>query len=101
MFDVLLILFFCCSALYVGQSCVFIFVLRRPLQKKDRYEPHVSIIISARNEEQNLPECLNSLANLDYPKDKLEIIIIDHDSQDGTYRILNDFAQKNKQFKIF
>jgi len=101
MINVVLLLFYCSALIYLGQSLLILIALKRPLQRRINYEPSVSIIIAARNEEQNLPECLASLANLDYPPDKLEIIIIDHDSQDGTYRLLDAFARNNTQFKIF
>ena len=40
----------------------------------------------------------NSLLNQDYPSDKLELIIADGDSDDGTKKILNNF--NNKYSKI-
>lgn len=59
----------------------------------DRYHtsdsglPIVSIIIPARNEEKNLGRCLDSLMQLDYPKDRIEVIVVDDDSEDSTATI--------------
>ena len=49
--------------------------------------PSVSIIIPARNEEGTLTALLDSLATLDYPRDRLEIIVVDHKSTDRTCEI--------------
>jgi glycosyltransferase involved in cell wall biosynthesis len=39
--------------------------------------PFVSVIIPARNEEKLIGSCLKSLRSLNYPKDKVEIIVSD------------------------
>ena len=46
--------------------------------------PLVSILVAARNEEANLPRCLASLRALDYPAEKLEILVGDDASTDRT-----------------
>ncbi|MFK7996592.1 MAG: glycosyltransferase family 2 protein [Granulosicoccus sp.] len=46
--------------------------------------PTVSIVIAAHNEKANLPTKLASLEALDYPKDKIEWIIVSDGSTDGT-----------------
>lgn len=47
-------------------------------------EPMVSIIIPVRNEAGLLKSCLESISNLDYPKDRIEVIIADGMSTDDT-----------------
>ncbi len=47
-------------------------------------EPLVSIIIPVRNEAGLLKNCLESISNLDYPKDRIEVIIADGMSTDDT-----------------
>lgn len=54
--------------------------------------PEISILIAARNEEQNIRHCLDSLLELDYPKDKLHIICGNDQSTDNTGRILAEYA---------
>lgn len=56
-----------------------------------QYEPNVSILIPAYNEEKNIGHCLESVNKSDYPKEKMEIILIDDGSADNTMKI----AQKN------
>ncbi len=53
------------------------------------YIPFVSIVVPARNEEQNIRNCIESLAMNSYPKDKYEIIAVDDRSTDQTLEILN------------
>jgi glycosyltransferase involved in cell wall biosynthesis len=47
----------------------------------------VSIVIPARDEEENLSALLASLASLDFPRERLEIIVVDHESTDRTGEI--------------
>lgn len=49
--------------------------------------PKVSIIIAALNSEQTIGECLKSIFELDYPKDLLEVIVVDGGSRDATVKI--------------
>lgn len=49
--------------------------------------PFVSIVIPARNSENIIGRCLESLNILEYPKDKYEVIIADGNSEDGTTTI--------------
>jgi len=46
--------------------------------------PFISIIVPAKNEEQLIRSCIASLNALDYPKEKLEIIVVDGLSTDHT-----------------
>ncbi len=57
--------------------------------------PEVTIIVPAFNEESNIEITLNSLINLDYPKDKLKIIVVDDGSTDNTYKIAKNFENEN------
>ncbi len=50
-----------------------------------------SIIIPFRNEEKNLTELLESLAQLNYPKEQFEIIFVDDDSTDNSVQLITEF----------
>ena len=52
------------------------------------YNPNISIIISARNEEKNIKKTLDSLIEQNYPNDKYEILVANDRSIDNTKSIL-------------
>ncbi len=54
----------------------------------------VSIIIPTFNEEQHIGRCLDSLMNLNYPREKLEIVVVDNGSRDTTVEILKKYKTK-------
>ncbi|MBI4010159.1 MAG: glycosyltransferase family 2 protein [Candidatus Aenigmarchaeota archaeon] len=53
--------------------------------------PSVSIIVPAYNEQDAITSTLKSLNALNYPKDKLEIIVVDDGSEDNTYEVAKRF----------
>jgi cellulose synthase/poly-beta-1,6-N-acetylglucosamine synthase-like glycosyltransferase len=59
--------------------------------KKSFIEPTVSIVISAYNEEANIYEKIQNALDLDYPKDKIEIIVASDASTDRTDEIAKSF----------
>lgn len=56
--------------------------------------PYVSVIIPVRNEESYISKCLNSILNQDYKKDKIEVLIIDGMSEDGTVQKIRQFLNQ-------
>lgn len=58
--------------------------------KKGSHSIRVTIIIAARNEEANIEDCLTSIYKNNYPKDLLEIIVVDDQSEDNTAIIIKD-----------
>lgn len=50
-----------------------------------------SVLIPARNEEQTIAACLQSIEHLNYPKHLLEVIVIDDFSEDGTATVVQQF----------
>jgi len=53
--------------------------------------PFVSFIVPTYNEEKNIARCLTSIKNQDYPKDKIEVIVVDGMSEDNTVNIAKNF----------
>lgn len=62
--------------------------------------PIVSILIAVRNEEKDLPRLLRSLELLDYPFERLEILIADDQSEDRTPELLRTWAAHSQNRKI-
>ena len=56
--------------------------------------PSVTILIPAHNEELVIEETIQSMLRLDYPKDKLEVLIINDNSSDQTGPIIDKYAKQ-------
>jgi len=56
----------------------------------------VTIIVPVYNAEKTIKECINSILEIDYPKEKLELIFVNNSSTDRTENILNEFKDKIK-----
>ncbi|MDR2343220.1 MAG: glycosyltransferase [Spirochaetaceae bacterium] len=59
----------------------------------------VSVLIPARDEECNIENCINSLLNQTYQN--YEILVIDDNSTDNTWQILERLAKENSRVRIF
>ncbi len=62
-------------------------------------EPAVSIVICAKDEEDSIESCIKSLLELNYPKDKLEIILVNDRSKDRTEKIMQSYVSQHPQLK--
>jgi poly-beta-1,6-N-acetyl-D-glucosamine synthase len=63
--------------------------------------PQVTILLAAHNEEKNLPGKLTNLAELDYPADLLDVIVVSDGSGDGTNKILDAWeGPSRRSFKL-
>ncbi|MEZ5198629.1 MAG: glycosyltransferase [Bacteroidales bacterium] len=65
-----------------------------------KFKTRVSIIIPARNEEENITNLLTDLAHQAYPKNLFEVIVIDDNSTDTTHEKVSNFI-KNSNEKNF
>ena len=61
--------------------------------------PAVSILVPARNEARVIRGTLEKLLALDYPGDRLEIIVVDDGSTDGTGAIVSDFGTRDSRIR--
>jgi len=64
------------------------------------YTPKVTILIPAHNEQFVIGKILERMTELTYPKDKLEVIVIDDGSTDATGEIADDYADKYEYIKV-
>ncbi len=60
----------------------------------------VSIIIPCRNEEKFIGKCLDSIAKQDYPKEDLEVLVVDGMSSDKTKEVIEKSKTKNPELEI-
>ncbi|MBT7296773.1 glycosyltransferase, partial [Candidatus Woesearchaeota archaeon] len=68
--------------------------------KKLKQYPLVSIIMPCFNEEKNINKSLTSIQNLQYPKDKIELIIINDGSTDKSEIIIKKYIKNNPKLNI-
>lgn len=62
--------------------------------KRDAFEPYVTVIITAYNEEQDIAAKLQNTLQIDYPQEKFEILVASDGSTDRTDEIVESFAAK-------
>jgi len=70
------------------------------MESADKGYPLVSVIIPCWNEEEFIDACLDSTISNDYPKDKLEILVVDGMSEDGTRHIIERYVGKYPFIKL-
>lgn len=61
--------------------------------------PFVSVIIPCRNEAGWIARCLDSIIATDYPNEKLEVLVVDGLSNDGTQAIIDNYALQHSFIK--
>ncbi len=61
--------------------------------------PSATVIVAARNEEDKILRTLISLDKIDYPEGKLEILLVDDQSDDSTGIIIDDFIKDKPRFR--
>ena len=87
-----LLIFQIAFAFYFLRICIFLFGAYT--QRKFKIEPStqtpfVSVIIPARNEEDKIENCIRSFSQVNYPKDKFELIVVNDRSDDETPNIID------------
>lgn len=65
--------------------------------KKEESEPMVSMVISAYNEEKVIAAKMENALALDYPPEKLEILVVSDGSTDSTERIVSEFCSRDRR----
>ncbi len=85
---------------YVGYpALVAVLAWLRPAPSVGRapIEPRVTVVIVAHNEEARIEEKLRNCLEVDYPRDRLEILVASDGSRDGTEEIVRTFASQGVQ----
>jgi cellulose synthase/poly-beta-1,6-N-acetylglucosamine synthase-like glycosyltransferase len=74
---------------------------RRSRHRVEPITPLVTLVVSAHNEEQVLAEKLRNGLALDYPRDRLRILVVSDASTDGTESIACAFAAEGVELAAF
>jgi cellulose synthase/poly-beta-1,6-N-acetylglucosamine synthase-like glycosyltransferase len=100
----LMVLVLITLVLFIGYAGLLIYYTKSwfeiPIYKHEEHKiirdrPFISVIIPARNEEQNIVDCVISVLNQDYPRNLFEIIVADDFSTDRTVELVQGLAQDN------
>ena len=93
-------------SLYFSIFLLLVFLDKKSLFKEQstillkRY-PFISILVPAYNEEETILETLQSIYHLDYPKEKMEVIVINDGSTDATGSVVASYIQDNADRAYF
>lgn len=67
--------------------------------RKDAQMPRVSVLIPCYNERHRIRRCLDSLLDNDYPEDRIELVVIDGSSDDGSCTVVEELAQAHSNLR--
>ena len=87
-------LFYIFVTLYMTTLILFIYLKNRKKYFSDaekEFIPGLSVLIPAYNEERTIGDTIKAVLNCEYPRDKLEVIIVNDGSTDKTAEIVKQF----------
>ena len=93
MLELILGIVFLIYILFIGQLIYGCNRMKRFSRKEFIPKTSFSIVVPFRNEKENLPNLLHSISLLNYPKELVEVILVDDDSED-------EFRIQNLEFRI-
>lgn len=93
---------------YLVRHYIFTLAALRKIKKpaaatcaaESKYEPTVSILIPAHNEENVIGRLLQRMTELTYPPDKLQIIVVDDASSDHTGQIAEEYSKRCERITV-
>jgi cellulose synthase/poly-beta-1,6-N-acetylglucosamine synthase-like glycosyltransferase len=63
--------------------------------------PNVSVLVPVKNEEKVVGRLLDALVRLDYPKENLEVVVVEDESKDHTLEICKSYSSRYPWIKVF
>lgn len=72
----------------------------RKFANRTDYEPSVSVCLAVHDGARELARKLESLLELDYPREKLEILVYSDGSRDATERIAREFSLREPRIRV-
>ncbi len=75
-------------------------VKKKDLKKDYSYQPTVTVMVVAHNEEKVIQEKLENIIRLCYPKERIEFLVSSDNSTDKTNEIVRDFIESHPNEKI-
>lgn len=81
-------------------TLILLSTFKRKKHVREPITPSVSLVITAYNEEKRIREKLENTMKLDYPRDKIQIIIASDGSTDKTHDIVKEYADRGVELFI-
>jgi cellulose synthase/poly-beta-1,6-N-acetylglucosamine synthase-like glycosyltransferase len=75
-------------------------VRRRPVASDPSYAPSVAVIVAAHDEEAVIERRIDNLLALDYPADRLEVVVASDDSGDRTNELVEGVAAREPRVRL-
>jgi cellulose synthase/poly-beta-1,6-N-acetylglucosamine synthase-like glycosyltransferase len=95
-----LVFYFSLFFIFLLLLIFFISWLKKDKRAAEKKSPMVSILVAARNEENNILNCLRSLDALNYPREKFEVLIGNDHSEDSTAELVTHFIKGKNNFRL-
>jgi cellulose synthase/poly-beta-1,6-N-acetylglucosamine synthase-like glycosyltransferase len=70
------------------------------LRRDPGYRPKVTIVVPTYNEAGLIRRKLDNIASQDYPKELVEIIVVDSASSDGTLSVVREWMENHRDLKV-
>jgi len=67
----------------------------------DQLTLFVSVVMPVRNESAFIEKCLKSICSNSYPREAMEILVLDGMSDDGTRRVVKSLAESDSRIRLF
>ncbi|MBU5688118.1 MAG: glycosyltransferase family 2 protein [Candidatus Aenigmarchaeota archaeon] len=96
-YTILVILF--SLLLILNLSWIFIFFFAKRRKYSQNFDPPVSVLLPAHNEEEVIEDTIKSILSSDYKND-IEIVVINDGSTDNTEKIVKKLQKKDKRIKL-
>jgi len=105
--DALILLTLILALIHFGSPLLYYLYLRskwlnKPwdLRRNPSYRPRVTIVVPTYNEASLIKRKLDNIASQDYPKELMEIIVVDSASSDGTPSIVREWMESHRDLKV-
>jgi cellulose synthase/poly-beta-1,6-N-acetylglucosamine synthase-like glycosyltransferase len=70
------------------------------LERDPSYRPRITIIVPTYNEANLIKRKLDDVASQDYPRELMEVVVVDSASTDGTPNIVREWMESHRDFKV-
>jgi len=105
MISLIILWFILCSISFGALGFIFVSMRNAALRpwriKIDKsYKPKVSIVVPTYNESSIIRFKLENLSKVNYPRDLMQVLVVDSNSDDGTISVVNNFLKQHPEINI-